>query len=115
MQYFLLSSYSNGFDFSKMKAFGAFVIVMVLLLLCLKMLQKLNAGRKSAAGTVIYSASAGPNRSIEHIQTIDKVHVIYKNDGAMVVLESFSISDYKKPEVSPADKSSIKKLFTRSW
>lgn len=114
MQYILLSSYSTGFDFSAMKAFGAFVIVMVLLLLCLKMLQKLNAGRKSAAGTVIYSTSAGPGRSIEHIQTADNVHVIYKNDGAMVVLESFSIDDYKKPETSSVDKSAIKKLFARS-
>ena len=64
MQTILLSSYSNGLGYSNLKAFGAFVIVMVLLLICLKILQKLNASKKSAAGTVIYSASAGPNRSI---------------------------------------------------
>ncbi|MBT4291095.1 hypothetical protein HOD41_00255 [bacterium] len=114
MQTILLSSYSNGLGYSNLKAFGAFVIVMVLLLICLKILQKLNASKKSAAGTVIYSASAGPNRSIEHIQTADKVHVIYKNDGAMVVLESVAIADYKKPDVSSTGKSSIKKLFARS-
>ena len=85
-----------------------------LMIYCLKILQKLNASKKSAAGTVIYSASAGPNRSIEHIQTADKVHVIYKNDGAMVVLESVAIADYKKPDVSSTGKSSIKKLFARS-
>ncbi|MCP4145477.1 MAG: hypothetical protein GY752_09370 [bacterium] len=114
MRYFLLSSYSNGFGYSNLKAFGAFVIVMVLLLLCLKVLQKLNKDRKDAAGTVIYSTSAGPSRSIEHVQTADKVHVIYKNDGAMVVLESVSITDYKKPEVSSVNRKSIKKLFARS-
>jgi hypothetical protein len=110
MYNFLLVANSNKMDFSNLKAFGAFVIVMILLLLSLKLLSKINAGQKSAAGSIVYSASAGPNRTIEHIKSSDKIHVIYKNGESMVLLETISLEDYHKPEIVSAKKMPLGKF-----
>ena len=94
----------DGGGFSWWQAIGATLLVLALLVLLLKLLQRLQ--RPSAAGpaSVETIMPLGPRREIEVIRLGDRVHYVYRREGALAVLREESLEDFRAsaPE-APAD------------
>ncbi|HOX26427.1 MAG TPA: hypothetical protein PLL30_07575 [Candidatus Krumholzibacteria bacterium] len=65
----------------------ALVVVLALLVMVLRLLQRFQNGAKPAGAVrVLAVRRLGPRRDLQFLQVGDLVHTLYRHDGAMVVL-----------------------------
>jgi len=78
---------------------GGFVAVFGLLLLCLKLLSKVNKGsRESDSARILTVWNLGPKREIQVLRLGDDVHYIYRHDNAMVLLQQTSYAAFEEAQ-----------------
>jgi hypothetical protein len=89
-------AYHAAGNFSWWQTFGGLVVVFGLLLISLKLLSKLNRRSLGAESSLLNVWHLGPKKEIQILRLGDKVHYIYRHDGAMVVLQSEPHADYER-------------------
>jgi hypothetical protein len=96
---------------------GAFVLVIALLILFLRILTRLQAGTARRDAGLLETHNLGAGRSVEVLQYRDGVYTIYRNDGAAVLLEKQDHATYVPGEprepLGGLNLETIKKIFRK--
>jgi len=74
---------------------GALAAVLALLLLCLRLLGRLQLGPRSSDAALVAVWPLGPRREIQLLRLGDQLHYIYRHESALVLLRQQSWSEYQ--------------------
>jgi flagellar biogenesis protein FliO len=81
--------------FSWWQALGALLVVFALLLLVLRLLARWQSGSSSQALRLLKVVPLGRGRELQILRLRDRVHYLYRQDGALVLLESEPYATYR--------------------
>ena len=73
---------------------GAFLVVIALLIIFLRLLSRLQTGQTSRAGEILETHSVGPGRTVEVLRYRETVYSIYRHDAAGILLETRDADQY---------------------
>ncbi len=77
----------QGSDFSWWQAVGATLVVFTLLLLCLRLLGRLQHLPQHHEASVLQVWPLGPRREIQVVRLHEDVHYVYRHENGLVVLK----------------------------
>lgn len=87
-------SLSGGFSW--WQTLGGLILVFGLLLLCLRLLGRLQRSASPSPAKLLAVWSVGPKREIQVLRLADEVHYIYRHDGAMVLLKHQDLAAWEQ-------------------
>ena len=74
---------------------GALAAVLALLLVCLRLLGRLQIGPRSRDAALVAVWPLGPRREIQLLRLGDQLHYIYRHESALVLLRQQSWAEYQ--------------------
>jgi len=77
----------QGSDFSWWQAIGATLVVFTLMLLCLRLLGRLQSLQKHHEAALLQVWPLGPRREIQVVRLHEDVHYVYRHENGLVVLK----------------------------
>ena len=105
-------SLSGGFSW--WQSLGGLVLVFGLLLLCMRLLGRLQRSTSPSPAKLLAVWSVGPKREIQVLRLADEVHYIYRHDGAMVLLKHEDLAAWQQSRAAGPD-SPERPLGLRGW
>jgi hypothetical protein len=104
----------SGGGVSWWQTLGGLLAVFGLLMVCLKLLGKVNRRVGAAEASLLTVWPLGPKREIQVLRLADDVHYIYRHENAMVLLKQEPLADYERarrnePEAGPGR--GLKRIF----
>ena len=95
-------AYAVDTGMSWWQTLGGLVFVFGLLLVCLKLLGRLNRRSGAAETSLLTVWHLGPKREVQVLRLGDQVHYVYRHDGAMVTLRTEDLVDFERSREAAA-------------
>lgn len=90
-----LAAWQGGGSAPWWQILGAFLLVAGLLLLTLRLLGRWQTGGRGGEIAVLSVTGLGPRRAVETVRSGDEVLVLYRSEGAMVLIERRSLAEHE--------------------
>jgi flagellar biogenesis protein FliO len=81
--------------------------VFVLLLLFLRFLGRFHRGQKHSEASLLEVWPLGPRREIQLIRLRDRIHYVYRHEGALVLLDQEAFATYRVTHPSRSQRSPV--------
>ncbi len=91
----LSEALAGGGGFNIWQSLGGMALVFGLLLVCLKLLGRLNRRHNQGQAGVLAVWPLGPKREVQVVRLANMVHYIYRHDGAMVLLKEETLQQWE--------------------
>jgi hypothetical protein len=88
-------SAGGGADFSWWRAAGGTLAVFALLVICLQLLRRLGRAARHGEAALLAVWPLGPHREIQVLRLRDRVHYLYRHEGALVALAEEPLEAYR--------------------
>ncbi|MHB8078751.1 MAG: hypothetical protein ACYDIE_05810 [Candidatus Krumholzibacteriia bacterium] len=89
-------------DFSWWQAVGGTVAVFALLALFLRVLARFHTGPRARQAALLAVLPLGPRREIEVVRLKDRVHYLYRREGALVALAEEPLAAWQAEPAVPS-------------